>query len=275
MSSRELGLLALAAAATALQLSCASTAPAPVDEKVRITENANEVKGCTALGPVEAKGPYQVPDEWKIRFRDQGLQLGADTVLLKDWSLLAQSFNGIAYRCAQPAPAETAARAPAPPASPVAPPAAGAPPVVSAAPAGRTTPSETGTLSEREAHSPDRARVIEAMESMYVAATTDDLNLFHRVTAPDFLAFDNGQRLDGDALMKLVASLHASGKTYVWKVTEPRVEIFGDTALITYVNRGSVRDEAGEQDLAWLESALLRKENGTWRIRFFHSTRMP
>ena len=122
MNLRGLGLLVFAGAALLLQLSCAATVLAPAEEKVRITENANDVKGCQALGPVEARGPYKVPDEWKIQFRDQGLQLGADTVVLNHFSVLAQSFSGMAYRCAQAAAAETAAPAvvPAPPPAPVA-----------------------------------------------------------------------------------------------------------------------------------------------------------
>jgi hypothetical protein len=274
MTLRGLGLLVLAGAALLLQLSCAATAPAPTEEKVRITENANDVTGCQVLGPVEAKGPYKVPDEWKIQFRDQGLQLGADTVVLKDFSLLAQRFSGMAYRCAQAAAAAKAVPAPAVVSAPPPAPAA-APPAASAAPAGPTELGEGGKSSEGETRSPEQARVIRAMESMYVAATADDLDLFHSVTAPEFFAFDNGERLDGDALMQLVKKLHASGKTYVWSVTEPRVEIFGDTALLTYVNRGSVQDGSGKQDVTWLESALLRKDKGTWRIRFLHSTRMP
>jgi ketosteroid isomerase-like protein len=219
-----------------------------------------------------------VPNEWKIRFRNQGLQLGADTVLLKDWSLLAQTFSGVAYRCAQTARAETAASAPAAlpsPPSAVAPPAAGPPPLVSAAAPVPATPSGPGSQSEAEARSPEQDRAVKAMESMYVAMSTGDFDLFHRVTAPDFFAFDNGTRLDGDALMQLVRNLHAAGKKYVWNVTEPRVEVFGDTALVTYVNRGSVQDESGRKDVTWLESALLRRDDGTWRIRFLHSTRMP
>ena len=35
--------------------------------------------------------------------------------------------------------------------------------------------------------------------------------------------------------------VHASGKTSVWRVTAPQVQLFGDTALITYVNRGRSR----------------------------------
>jgi uncharacterized cupredoxin-like copper-binding protein len=50
----------------------------------------------------------------------------------------------------------------------------------------------------------DQAQVAEAMRTMYAAATTDDLGKFHTVAAPDFYAFDGGERYDGDALMKMI-----------------------------------------------------------------------
>lgn len=40
-------------------------------------------------------------------------------------------------------------------------------------------------------------------------------------------------------------------------------------------SRGSVQDAAGKKDVIWLESAVLLKEAGGWRIQFFHSTRVP
>jgi hypothetical protein len=54
--------------------------------------------------------------------------------------------------------------------------------------------------------SADQAQVADAMRTMYAAATTDDLDKFHTVAAPDFYAFDGGRRYDGDALMKMVKS---------------------------------------------------------------------
>ena len=121
----------------------------------------------------------------------------------------------------------------------------------------------------------DEARVIEAIQLMYVALQKDDLAKFQTVTSPDFYAFDGGMRFSGDELIAFVKNLHAAGKIYVWKVTEPEVHIDGTTAWITYVNRGSLEDKSGKQNLSWLESAVLRKQNGAWRIHFLHSTRVP
>ena len=122
---------------------------------------------------------------------------------------------------------------------------------------------------------PDQAQVIEAIRLFFAAATADDLDKLHAVTTPDFYAFDAGGRFTRDPLMEMIKAAHAAGKVYVWTVNEPEVHISGDIAWITYVNRGSIKDTSGTKDVAWLESAVLRKEKGIWRIEFFHSTRVP
>ena len=121
----------------------------------------------------------------------------------------------------------------------------------------------------------DQARVTETVRSFFAAATADDLEKVQAVTTPDFYAFDGGGRFTREALMDLIKGAHAAGKIYVWTVNEPEVHISGDMAWITYVNRGSIKDASGTKDVTWLESAVLQKEKGTWRIHFFHSTRVP
>ena len=131
-----------------------------------------------------------------------------------------------------------------------------------------------GTFAQASSPADDSAKVTETVRMMFDALVTDDLDLFRSVTSPDFYAFDGGQRFDGDELLELIKDLHASGKVYVWEITEPNVRVVGDTAWITYVNRGSVSDATGKQERSWLESAVLLNQDGTWRIQFFHSTRV-
>lgn len=121
----------------------------------------------------------------------------------------------------------------------------------------------------------DQLQVTEAIRSFFAAAKDDDLDKFRAVTTPDFYAFDAGGRFNRDTLMDLIKGAHAAGNVYVWSVNEPEVHISGDLAWITYVNRGSVKDASGTKEVTWLESAVLQKEKGTWRIQFLHSTRVP
>jgi ketosteroid isomerase-like protein len=121
----------------------------------------------------------------------------------------------------------------------------------------------------------DEAQVTQTMVAMYAALTNDDLEKFHAVVTPDYYAFDGGRRFTADELMALVKRVHAAGDVYVWRVTEPEVHVHGDLAWIAYVNRGSVVDAKGKKDASWLESAVLQKSAGVWKIRFFHATRVP
>jgi len=123
--------------------------------------------------------------------------------------------------------------------------------------------------------SADQLQVTETIRSFFAAAKADDLDKLHAITAPDFYAYDAGGRFTRDALMELIKAAHAAGNVYVWTVNEPDVHISGDNAWIAYVNRGSIKDASGTKDVTWLESAVLQKENGIWRIHFFHSTRAP
>jgi len=137
------------------------------------------------------------------------------------------------------------------------------------------TSSIDATAADSGPPAADQAQITEAIRSFFAAATVDDRDKLHSITAPDFYAFDAGGRFTRDALMDLIKAARAAGKVYVWTVNEPEVHISGDVAWITYVNHGSIKDASGIKDVTWLESAVLQKEKGIWRIHFFHSTRAP
>jgi hypothetical protein len=121
----------------------------------------------------------------------------------------------------------------------------------------------------------DDAAVVQTIRTMYDAATIDDLKKFESVVAPGFYMYDNGQRFESDAIMKMIAAQHARGAKYVWTVTQPDVHVYCDEAWIAYVNDGSVQPGAAAPvtPMKWLESAVLRREGGAWKVVFFHSTR--
>ena len=109
------------------------------------------------------------------------------------------------------------------------------------------------TATAARASEPDTAEIRAAILALFEAATSDDIEKFRQVTAPAFYSFDGGKRFDGDELMQLIGKLHAEGWIYDWNVREPDITVRGD--------------------VAWLESAVLQKDDGRWRIHFFHSSR--
>jgi ketosteroid isomerase-like protein len=124
-----------------------------------------------------------------------------------------------------------------------------------------------------DANAPDA--VADTMRAMYAAATADDFARLKEIFTEDFYAFDLGKRFDGMALAELIKGAHEAGTAFVWTVNDPETHVIGDWAWITYVNRGSITNASGVTPVTWLESAVLVHDAGRWRIRFFHSTRVP
>ena len=136
------------------------------------------------------------------------------------------------------------------------------------------------TLSTLAADQPgpataDQVQVTEVVRSMFAALSAEDIPKLRSLIAPDFYAFETGGRVTGDELIELMKKAHAAGKVYSWTVNEPEVHIDGSMAWVTYINRGSIKDASETKNVSWLESIILRKEEGHWRIQFLHSTRMP
>ncbi len=124
----------------------------------------------------------------------------------------------------------------------------------------------------------DKTAVVDALRTLYAGATVDDMGKMHSVTAPTFYGFDGGHQYSNiDDLMKVVKAQQDKGVKYVWNVTAPKVTIHCNEAWITYVNDGSFQlpGSVTPTPAQWLESAVLQKQAGAWKIIFFHSTSVP
>jgi hypothetical protein len=124
----------------------------------------------------------------------------------------------------------------------------------------------------------DKTAVADTLRTFYAAAAVDDFAKIHTVTAPTFYAFDNGEQFGSiDALLNLVKTYQDQGATFVWTVTHPEVTLHCNDAWITYLNEGSIQlpNAAAPTPTQWLESAVLERQHGSWKILFFHSTRVP
>ncbi len=123
----------------------------------------------------------------------------------------------------------------------------------------------------------DKTAVIDTLRTFYAAASVDDIPRMHTVTAPDFYAFDGGQSFASlDSLMKNIQTYRDKGFKFVWSVTDPHVTVHCGDAWIRYVNIGSVQmPNQAPEPYKWLESAVLEKQSGRWKIVFFQSTPVP
>jgi hypothetical protein len=122
----------------------------------------------------------------------------------------------------------------------------------------------------------DEAALVDTVRGMYAAATVDDRPKVKSYFAPGFYMFDGGQRFDGDAIMDAIEGYYKQGVKFVWNVTRPDVHIHCNQAWIAYVNEGSILmpGASAPTPTKWLESVVLERQDGMWKMVFFHSTRV-
>jgi len=137
-----------------------------------------------------------------------------------------------------------------------------------------SVPLSTATAQQKSPLS-DTTKIIHTIKALFTALSNDDLAEFDPLVTRDFYMYDGGERFTPDSIIALIKAERAAGKHYEWNVTQTDVHVSGDTAWIAYVNDGSVTDASGTIHRKWLESAFLKRDAGTWKIAFFHSTRVP
>lgn len=118
-------------------------------------------------------------------------------------------------------------------------------------------------------------QLLDVITKLFAALRDGDAAQLHSIVTPDFYVFDNGVRMDAATLMSAIDNVKAGGKQFAWTVTEPDVHVEHGVAWIAYVNAGSITCGSVVQDQKWLESGVLEKQSGGWKIAFMHSTRVP
>jgi len=122
--------------------------------------------------------------------------------------------------------------------------------------------------------SDDAAAVQRAIKDSYAAYSGFDEQKYRAMLADDYLLLENGELIDreGD-----VADMAKPGTGY--RRTDEfdfrSVKIDGDFALAVYFLKSEIHDDIkGARRREWLESAILRRSEGAWRLALLHSTRV-
>jgi len=120
----------------------------------------------------------------------------------------------------------------------------------------------------------DAAAVQEAIRHNYAAYSGFDEKAYRATTADDYVLLEHGELIDRE---QDVASMPAPGTGFRRKdeFDFRSVRIEGDLAYAMYFLRSEMHDDAkGDRQREWLESAVLRRVDGAWRLAMTHSTRV-
>lgn len=119
----------------------------------------------------------------------------------------------------------------------------------------------------------DTAEVNRTVQAFFDALRKDDEAAFQNVITDSFESFDGGQRFRGTELADEVRDAHARGVELNWSVGQLDTKIRCDVAWSSWENDGSAGTPPDVLPVRWLESAVLVREGGDWKIDFFHSHR--
>lgn len=118
-----------------------------------------------------------------------------------------------------------------------------------------------------------RAEIERTAHAFFDALREEDKAALQRLTTPSFYAFDAGRRFAGTELIDVVRDAHAKGVELNWSIGPLDTKLGCDVAWTAWENVGSVGVPPDVRPVRWLESAVLVREDGRWKIDFFHSQR--
>ena len=93
-------------------------------------------------------------------------------------------------------------------------------------------------------------------------------------TTSDFILLENGHLWNMDTLVNKVTNPKIAGVKRINTFEFIKTEQDGNIAWVSYHNTADFSLNEKQQKLRWLESAVLKKEKGRWKIKLLHSTRI-
>ena len=118
-----------------------------------------------------------------------------------------------------------------------------------------------------------KSEIDRTIHGFFDALREDNEASFKRLTTESFYSFDVGKRFEGTELVDVVRDAHAQGVEINWSIGPIDTKLSCDVAWAAWENVGSAGIPPDLQPVRWLESAVIVRENGSWKIDFFHSQR--
>jgi len=117
--------------------------------------------------------------------------------------------------------------------------------------------------------------VLEVVKTWNDSFTKNDSTTYFTYIHDDLTLFipSSPYRIDGksDDQVEFEWSLSKSRtKVHFFQELQPAVQIYGNTAVVTYYNRGAYGPDGNEQIYYFKETNVLIKENDKWKIVHIH-----
>lgn len=113
----------------------------------------------------------------------------------------------------------------------------------------------------------------EPVKQLFAAMSRQDGQAMRANSTADFQLLEHGEDW---TMQELIDAVQPKGQPYERKnyFSQIRARHAGDVAWVSYWNKAEIRRESGLRTIVWLESAVLVREDGRWKIQLLHSTRL-
>jgi uncharacterized protein (TIGR02246 family) len=121
----------------------------------------------------------------------------------------------------------------------------------------------------------DTRAVESALRAWYDASTRHDADAYAALMLPEFFIFEDTTRYDRTALLTLVTSSFAAGTDHA-TMSDFETRVLGDVAWSSFRNEEffTPNGAAPLPVRRYLETAVLRRVDGQWKLERYHATRI-
>jgi len=111
------------------------------------------------------------------------------------------------------------------------------------------------------------------VKKLFAAMSAFDGEAMKATSTSDFQLLEHGEDW---TMQMLIDAVMPKGKPYVRKnyFQQIRAVENGNSVWISYWNKAEFSGESGRGEVVWLESAVMIKKEGEWKIEMLHSTRL-
>jgi len=124
------------------------------------------------------------------------------------------------------------------------------------------------------AQTPEKGEVQQVITRFFDALSLTNIPQMKAEVSDGFILLENGEIWTIDTLANKISRPKPEGylRQNSFDFIETKIE--KNRAYVYYKNKAEITSKTRNATVKWLESAILRKEKGRWRMEFMHSTPM-
>ena len=124
------------------------------------------------------------------------------------------------------------------------------------------------------AQTPEKVEVQQVITRFFDALSVANIPLMKAEVSDDFILLENGEIWTIDTLANKISRPKPEGYLRQNSFDFVSTKIDKNRAHVYYKNKAEISSKTRNATVKWLESAILRKEKGRWRMELMHSTPM-